>query len=54
MQSTITSIFCLTSLANIRGEFEFTNYLAGTAGGGEDHHHASTPIVVAVRHRRGL
>jgi len=42
------------SLVNIRGEFESTDYLAGTAAGGEDHHHASTPIVAAVRHRRGL
>jgi len=41
-------------LANIRGEYGTTDYLAGTAAGGEDHHRASTPIAAAVRNRRGL
>jgi hypothetical protein len=42
------------SLANIRGEYGTTDYLAGTAAGGEDHHHTSTPIAAAVRHCHGL
>ncbi len=44
----------MTSLANIRGEYGATDYLAGTAAGGEDHHRASTPTAAAVGHRRGL
>ncbi len=44
----------MKSLVNIHGEYGTTNYVAGTAAGGEDHHHASTPIAVAVRHCRSL
>ncbi len=42
------------SLMNIRGKNGATDYLDGTAAGGEDHHRASTPTAVAVGHRRGL
>jgi hypothetical protein len=44
----------VTSIANIRGEYGTTEYLAGTVSGGEDHHRALTPTAVAVGHRRGL
>jgi hypothetical protein len=42
------------SLTNIRGKYGATDYLAGTAAGGEDHHRASTPAAAAVGHRRSL
>ena len=33
----------VTSIANIRGKYGTTNYLAGTVAGGEDHLRVSTP-----------
>jgi hypothetical protein len=44
----------VTRIANIRGKYGTTDYLAGTAAGGEDHHRVSTPASAAVGHRRGL
>ena len=44
----------VTSLTDIRGEYGTTDFLAGTAAGGEDHHRALTPNTAAVRHRCDL
>jgi hypothetical protein len=44
----------VTRIANISGKYGTTDYLPGTAAGGEDHHRASTPASAAVGHRCGL
>jgi len=42
------------SIANIRGEYGTTDYLAGIVTGREDHQSASTPTAMVVGHCHSL